>query len=109
MERERRDENHVNARASHSASQHLLPGLHFPHFVSQSEQHVSASPVYYCLLRWLVKSKLAHLTFYFFNLARPQKSLPIPALGECRHSTFKLGYDRFLPNSFQFIIIHLSS
>jgi hypothetical protein len=23
--------------------------------VSQSEQHVSASPVYYCLLRWLVK------------------------------------------------------
>jgi hypothetical protein len=62
MERERQDENHVNARAS------------------QSEQHVSASPVYYCLLRWLVKSKLAHLTFSFFNLARPQKSLPIPDL-----------------------------
>jgi hypothetical protein len=41
--------------------------------VSQSEQHVSASSVYYCLLRWLVKSKLAHLTFYFFHL-------PIPAL-----------------------------
>jgi hypothetical protein len=31
MERERRDENHVNASASHSASQHLLPDLHFPH------------------------------------------------------------------------------
>jgi hypothetical protein len=30
MESERRDENHVNARASHSASQHLLPDLHFP-------------------------------------------------------------------------------
>jgi hypothetical protein len=28
MERERRDENHVNARASHSASQHFLPDLH---------------------------------------------------------------------------------
>jgi hypothetical protein len=31
MERERRDENHVNARATRSASQHLLPDLHFPH------------------------------------------------------------------------------
>jgi hypothetical protein len=31
MERERRDENHVNARASHSASQHILPDLHFRH------------------------------------------------------------------------------
>jgi hypothetical protein len=31
MERERRDENHVNARASHSDSQHFLPDLHFPH------------------------------------------------------------------------------
>jgi hypothetical protein len=31
MERERRDENHLNARASHSASQHLLPDLHFRH------------------------------------------------------------------------------
>jgi hypothetical protein len=31
MERERWDENHVNARASHSASQHFLPDLHFPH------------------------------------------------------------------------------
>jgi hypothetical protein len=48
MERERRDENHMNARASHSASQNLL-------IVSQSERHVSASPVYCCLLRWLVK------------------------------------------------------
>jgi hypothetical protein len=50
MERERRDENHVNASASHSASQHLPPDLHLRHcllFVSQSEQHVSASP---CLL-----------------------------------------------------------
>jgi hypothetical protein len=39
---------------------------------------VSASPVYYCLLRWLVKSKLAHLTFYFFHLARPQKKFAHP-------------------------------
>jgi hypothetical protein len=31
MERERQDENHVHARASHSASQHFLPDLHFPH------------------------------------------------------------------------------
>jgi hypothetical protein len=29
-------------------------------------------------------SKLAHLTFYFFHLARPQKSLPIPGLGQQR-------------------------
>jgi hypothetical protein len=82
MERERRDENQVNARASHSASQHLLPDLHFPHCLlfCKSEQHMSASPVYYCLLRWLVKSKLAHLTFYFFHLTRPQQSLSIPDL-----------------------------
>jgi hypothetical protein len=31
VERERRDENHVNARTPHSASQYLLPDLHFPH------------------------------------------------------------------------------
>jgi hypothetical protein len=31
MEPERRDENHVNARASHSASQHFLPDPHFSH------------------------------------------------------------------------------
>jgi hypothetical protein len=31
MERERRDKNHVKARLSHSASQHLLPDLHFCH------------------------------------------------------------------------------
>jgi hypothetical protein len=54
MERERRDENHVNARASHSAT--AWPSLPSLFIVSQSEQHVSASPVYYCLLRWLVKS-----------------------------------------------------
>jgi len=29
--------------------------------------------------------------------------------GEYRDSTLKLGHDRFLPNPFQFIIIHLSS
>jgi hypothetical protein len=28
--------------------------------------------------------------------------------GKYRNSTFKLGHDRFLPNSFQVIIIHLS-
>jgi hypothetical protein len=29
--------------------------------------------------------------------------------GECRDSILKLGHDRFLPNPFQFIIIHLQS
>jgi hypothetical protein len=29
--------------------------------------------------------------------------------GECRNSILKLGHDRFLPNPFQFIVIHLSS
>jgi len=28
---------------------------------------------------------LAHLTFYFFHLARPQKSLPIPGLHDQRY------------------------
>jgi hypothetical protein len=95
MERERRDENHVNARESHLASQHLTawPSLPSLFIVSQSEQHVSASPVYYCLLRWLVRSKLAHLTFYFFHLARPQKSLPIPVLDSGCDCIPLLGWD----------------
>jgi hypothetical protein len=28
--------------------------------------------------------------------------------GECRDSTLKLGHDHFLPNPFQFIVIHMS-
>jgi hypothetical protein len=31
------------------------------------------------------------------------------APGECRDKTLKLGRDRFLPNLFQFIVIHLST
>jgi hypothetical protein len=48
MEHERRDENHVNARASHSASQHLLPGLHFPHYL------LFRNPSSTCLRLWFI-------------------------------------------------------
>jgi hypothetical protein len=54
MERERRDENHVNARASHSASQHLLPDLHFPHCL------LFRNPSSTCLrLRFITVTKMA--------------------------------------------------
>jgi hypothetical protein len=38
--------------------------------------------------------------FLWFSLVSP---------GKCQHGTLKLGHDRFLPNPFQFVMIHLSS
>jgi hypothetical protein len=43
--------------------------------------------------------RLSSLRFLWFSSVPP---------GYCRDSTLKLGHDRFLPDIFKFIIIHLS-